>query len=223
MLAAVATSTRETVAMQLRINATRARTYRTAQLIAGIVAFFVGLLIVTNRDYMEPFGIVRRPGRAARRRRADRRVDLGDDRAVPPGALGAPAARRRATTTAGATMIWAAVLAGALGAGVWVIARASSRRPGRCGRWPTSSSNHASSVAGAAGRRRRCAPAVAPSGRPASAAAQSERLRGRPRRARPHVGVATCSTSSGTPLLFFALGARAGGRCSRCSTSACPC
>ena len=56
MLAAVATSTRETVAMQLRINATRARTYRTAQLIAGIMAFFVGLLIVTNRDYMEPFG-----------------------------------------------------------------------------------------------------------------------------------------------------------------------
>ena len=50
MLAAVATSTRETVAMQLRINATRARTYRTAQLIAGIMAFFVGLLIVTNRE-----------------------------------------------------------------------------------------------------------------------------------------------------------------------------
>ena len=45
MLAAVATSTRETVAMQLRINAARARTYRTAQLIAGIVAFFVGLLV----------------------------------------------------------------------------------------------------------------------------------------------------------------------------------
>jgi Flp pilus assembly protein TadB len=56
MLAAVATSTRETVAMQLRVNATRARTYRTAQLIAVIVAFFVGLLVVTNRDYMEPFG-----------------------------------------------------------------------------------------------------------------------------------------------------------------------
>ncbi|MET0323949.1 MAG: type II secretion system F family protein [Ilumatobacteraceae bacterium] len=58
MLAAVATSTRETVAMQLRINATRARTYRTAQLIAGIMAFFVGVLIATNRDYMEPFGSV---------------------------------------------------------------------------------------------------------------------------------------------------------------------
>ena len=56
MLAAVATSTRDTVAMQLRINAARARTYRTAQLIAGIVAFFVGLMIVTNRDYMDPFG-----------------------------------------------------------------------------------------------------------------------------------------------------------------------
>ena len=58
MLAAVATSTRETVAMQLRINAARARTYRTAQLIAVIVAFFVGLLVLTNRDYMEPFGTV---------------------------------------------------------------------------------------------------------------------------------------------------------------------
>ena len=56
MLAAVATSTRETVAMQLRINAARARTYRTAQLIAGIVAFFVGLLVLSNRSYMEPFG-----------------------------------------------------------------------------------------------------------------------------------------------------------------------
>jgi hypothetical protein len=56
MLAAVATSTRETVAMQLRINAARARTYRTAQLIAGIVAFFVGLLVLSNRSYMQPFG-----------------------------------------------------------------------------------------------------------------------------------------------------------------------
>jgi tight adherence protein B len=56
MLAAVATSTRDTVAMQLRINAARARIYRTAQLIAMITAFFVGLLIVLNRDYMAPFG-----------------------------------------------------------------------------------------------------------------------------------------------------------------------
>ncbi len=56
MLAAVASSTRETVAMQLRINAARARTYRTAQLITGIVAFFVGLLVLTNREYMAPFG-----------------------------------------------------------------------------------------------------------------------------------------------------------------------
>jgi hypothetical protein len=56
MLAAVAASTRETVAMQLRINAARTRTYRTAQLIAIIVGFFVGLLVLTNREYMEPFG-----------------------------------------------------------------------------------------------------------------------------------------------------------------------
>ncbi|CAN5752451.1 hypothetical protein BH18ACT2_BH18ACT2_16940 [soil metagenome] len=56
MLAAVAASTRDTVAMQLRVNATRARTYRTAQLIAGIVAFFVGVLVLTNPDYMTPFG-----------------------------------------------------------------------------------------------------------------------------------------------------------------------
>ncbi len=56
MLAAVATSTRDTVAMQLRINAARARTYRTAQLIAGVVAFFVAILVITNREYMEPFG-----------------------------------------------------------------------------------------------------------------------------------------------------------------------
>ncbi|MFV0308942.1 MAG: type II secretion system F family protein [Desertimonas sp.] len=56
MLAAVATSTREMVAMQLRVNAARARTYRTAQLIVVIVGFFVGLLLVANRDYMAPFG-----------------------------------------------------------------------------------------------------------------------------------------------------------------------
>jgi hypothetical protein len=56
MLAAVAASTRETVAVQLRINAARARVYRTAQLIAGIVAFFIGVLLLINRDYMEPFG-----------------------------------------------------------------------------------------------------------------------------------------------------------------------
>ncbi len=56
MLAAVANSTRDTVAMQLRVNAGRARTYRTAQLIAGVVAFFVGVLVVTNRDYLAPFG-----------------------------------------------------------------------------------------------------------------------------------------------------------------------
>jgi hypothetical protein len=56
MLSAVATSTRESVAMQLRVNATRARTYRTSQLIAGVVAFFTGVLLVTNREYMEPFG-----------------------------------------------------------------------------------------------------------------------------------------------------------------------
>jgi len=56
MLAAVATSTRETVAMQLRVNAARARTYRTAQLIVGVVAFFVGVLVLTNRDYLAPFG-----------------------------------------------------------------------------------------------------------------------------------------------------------------------
>lgn len=56
MLAAVATSTRETVAMQLRINAARARTYRTAQLIVVIVGFFIGLLLLSNREYMAPFG-----------------------------------------------------------------------------------------------------------------------------------------------------------------------
>jgi Flp pilus assembly protein TadB len=56
MLTAVATSTRETVAMQLRINAARARIYRTAQLIAGTVAFFIGVLVLTNRGYLAPFG-----------------------------------------------------------------------------------------------------------------------------------------------------------------------
>lgn len=56
MLADVARSTRETVAMQRRINATRARTYRSSQLIAGVVTGAVVLLMVTNREYMEPFG-----------------------------------------------------------------------------------------------------------------------------------------------------------------------
>lgn len=58
MLATVATSTRETVAMQLRVNAARARTYRTAQLIVVIVGFFIGLLLVANRSYMAPFATV---------------------------------------------------------------------------------------------------------------------------------------------------------------------
>lgn len=56
MLADVAASTRETVAMQRRINAARARTYRTSQLIAGVVLGAMALLMVTNREYMEPFG-----------------------------------------------------------------------------------------------------------------------------------------------------------------------
>ena len=56
MLAAVATSTRETVAMELRVAAARARIYRTSQLIAAIVGFFIGILVIMNRSYMEPFG-----------------------------------------------------------------------------------------------------------------------------------------------------------------------
>jgi tight adherence protein B len=56
MLAAVAGSTRDAVATQQRIGAARARIYRTSQLIAGIVSFFVGVLVLTNRSYMEPFG-----------------------------------------------------------------------------------------------------------------------------------------------------------------------
>ena len=58
LLAAVAGSTRETVAMQRRITAARARTYRTSQLIAWIVGGFMTLLIVTNRSYLAPFGTV---------------------------------------------------------------------------------------------------------------------------------------------------------------------
>jgi tight adherence protein B len=55
-LAAVAGSTRDTVALQQRVAAARARIYRTSQLIAGIVGGFVALLVLTNRDYMAPFG-----------------------------------------------------------------------------------------------------------------------------------------------------------------------
>ncbi len=122
MLAAVATSTRETVAMQLRINAARARTYRTAQLIAIIVAFFVGILVLTNREYMEPFGTVVGQVVLAVRRRPRRRVDLGDGRAVAPGPRSSPRSGVGATTVA--SVIWAALLAAMLGAGVWLVARA---------------------------------------------------------------------------------------------------
>ena len=100
MLAAVATSTRETVAMQLRINAARARTYRTAQLITGIVAFFVGLLVLTNREYMEPFGTAVGQIGARRGRRPRRRGDLGDGRAVAARSVSSPAAGRHARTGA---------------------------------------------------------------------------------------------------------------------------
>ena len=128
---AVATSTRETVAMQLRINATRARTYRTAQLIAGIVAFFVGLLVLTNRDYMEPFGtfagqivLLGVCGLVAG-------VAVGDGRAVAPGRaerllrVGAGSA---ATAGGGARDLGRARSRAMLAAGCWLIARALRRR-----------------------------------------------------------------------------------------------
>lgn len=56
LLAAVAASTRETVAMQLRVDVNRARTYRTAQLIAIVVGFFVAVMVLANREYLSPFG-----------------------------------------------------------------------------------------------------------------------------------------------------------------------
>jgi tight adherence protein B len=56
MLAATAASARENVAMQLRVNAARSRVFRTAQLIAGVLTFFMLLLIFFNREYLEPFG-----------------------------------------------------------------------------------------------------------------------------------------------------------------------
>ena len=213
MLAAVATSTRETVAMQLRINAARARTYRTAQLIAVIVAFFVGLLVLTNRDYMEPFGTVVGQLVLAAVVAPRRRVDLGDGRAVPPASRSPPAPSRCDA------VIWAAILAAMLGAGVWLIARALVPPPR-----PLQTLS-AELVAATRGRRTSSgggrAPLVAPPGGAASAPA---RRRGWPPTSPCSVGRrrATRSTSSATPSALRRSRPRAGGRCSRCSTPACP-
>ena len=189
MLAAVATSTRETVAMQLRINAARARTYRTAQLIAGIVAFFVGLLVRHQPRLHGAVRHVRRAARADRGGRPRRRVDLGDGRALAPGPgaarllrvagrrrrrrsgddLGRPA-RRRARRRAVAHR-----------------PRPRPAGPAAARRSPTSSSSRASSTAPRAGRgagvRRRWHGLAA-----RLAGTPSERLARRPRRARPHAG-----------------------------------
>lgn len=56
MLAVTAASARDAIAMQLRVNAARARVVRTAQLIAGVLAAFVALLVLLNRAYLAPFG-----------------------------------------------------------------------------------------------------------------------------------------------------------------------
>lgn len=55
LLGAAARSARESVAMQQRINATRSRTFRTAQLVSGVLVAFVAGVIVINREYLEPF------------------------------------------------------------------------------------------------------------------------------------------------------------------------
>jgi hypothetical protein len=56
MLAATAASARDYVAMQLRVDVARARVFRTAQLIAGVLSTFVVLLVLLNRTYLAPFG-----------------------------------------------------------------------------------------------------------------------------------------------------------------------
>ena len=121
LLGAVATSTRETVAMQLRINATRARTYRTAQLIAGVVAFFVGVLVVTNRTYMAPFGTFTGQLVLIGVCVGGGQRPVGHGRALAAGARRTAAARR---TARGDGVIWAALLGAMLAAGCWLVARA---------------------------------------------------------------------------------------------------
>ena len=55
MLSAVAASARQAAAMQLRLSAARARTFRSAQLVCGISGAFILAMVVWNRDYMAPF------------------------------------------------------------------------------------------------------------------------------------------------------------------------
>ena len=98
----------------------------------------------------------------------------------------------------GRAMIWAAVLAGALGAGLWLIARALVP-PARPLRSLADELVEPRAAAARACRPRRRRPAaVAPARRPPGR--RPVRAPGRrPRRARPHAGRATCSTSSATP------------------------
>ena len=224
MLAAVATSTRETVAMQLRVNAARARTYRTAQLIAGIVAFFVGLLVLSNRSYMEPFGTLTGQLVLAGVCGIVGRFGVGDGRAVAPGAAPSGCCASR---TCRRRVGWGSVRDLGRRARRAARRRRVADRPGagavapiRCGRSPTSSSRPAPWVPGAAspvpacgaggGRSRRgSAPAPRPGCRPTSRCCAVTRP-------------ATCSTSSATPCCSSPW-RRCRRSCSRCSTSACRC
>jgi hypothetical protein len=58
VLGRVAAATRAEAALQLRIEAQRARTYSQARLISGVIAGVVAVYIVLNRQYLAPFATV---------------------------------------------------------------------------------------------------------------------------------------------------------------------
>jgi Flp pilus assembly protein TadB len=55
LLGEVARSARETAAMRMRVEATRARTYVTTRLIVGLTVAMTAWLVLLRRDYMAPF------------------------------------------------------------------------------------------------------------------------------------------------------------------------
>ena len=66
VLTSLAGSARDELEMRRRVNAGRASTRRSVQIVMGITVVFVLGLTLFNRSYVEPYSGAGRPGRAAR-------------------------------------------------------------------------------------------------------------------------------------------------------------
>ena len=118
MLAATAASARDYVAMQLRVDVARARVYRTAQLIAGVLSDVRRAPRPSQSNVPCPVRHLCRSAGARRHRDHLCVGGLDHARSVPPRGLTEAAAARSVRS-----MMWAAVSAGGLAAGLVVMVR----------------------------------------------------------------------------------------------------